>query len=166
MKYGVVIYTGVSSEDMIDEKTAPRGRKALMSFLAITGFCFFCLMSLSRVSVAREILAELPPDSPDRQFYQEFMMSIYCFPDSEDPTQLSMIRGLAFVWKCWLMSGARAFAQRRFIRHLEAILSIFLLLKIFSFHHEVDTSPYCVVVAKLHKKIAEVLHEFVKVKEG
>ena len=73
------------------------GRKALMSFLAITGFCFFCLMSLFRVSVAREILAELPPDSRDRQFYQEFMMSIYCFPDSEDPTQLSMIRGLAFV---------------------------------------------------------------------
>ena len=68
--------------------------------------------------------------------------------------------------KCWLMSGARAFAQERFIRDLEAFLSFLLLLKIFSFHHEVDTSPSCVVVSKLHKKIAEVLHEFVKVKEG
>ena len=67
-----------------------------MSFLAITGFCFFCLMSLFRVSV-REILAELPPDSRDRQFYEQFMMSIYCFPDPENSTQLSMIRGLAFV---------------------------------------------------------------------
>ena len=83
-----------------------------------------------------------------------------------------MIRGLAFVENVIrdlkveiasheMLANVRR-AQRRFIRHLEAILSFLLLLKIFSFHHEVDTSPSCVVVSKLHKKIAEVLHEFVK----
>ena len=97
MKYGIVVYTGCSSQEMLDEKKAPEGAEGPY---VISGNhrSFFFLVDVSfRVSVAREILDELPANSRDRQFYEEFMMSIYCFPNPKAPRQLTMIRGLAFV---------------------------------------------------------------------
>src|SRR6187397_306045 len=46
--------------------------------------------------LCRELLDEMPEDDETRKYLEYFDMSIYCFPDVDDPDQRLMIRTIGF----------------------------------------------------------------------
>lgn len=95
---GVVVYTNCAVKDILGPKKPPAHAQGPYVISGNNRYIFlpFALWFFW-LDISREILEEMPKDDPDRRYFEDFLMSVYWFPNPNDPEQADMIRGLAYV---------------------------------------------------------------------
>jgi hypothetical protein len=89
----VVIFTGVSKEDITDVSNPPPTAAGPFT-IAGNNRLFSMFLTVLRRALCLEIMHELGKNHPDRIFYSFFTMRVYAFPDPTDEAQRDMILSL------------------------------------------------------------------------